>query len=332
MNDPVVSVIMISYNHEPYIRKAIESVLMQKTSFPFEIIIHDDASTDNSATIIREYAQKYPDKIVPILQTENKYSKNISIRRHYINPRIRGKYIATCECDDYWIGENKLQFQVDFLESHPEFSGCTHNCLLVDKAGNEFATQYSMYKRCKEHVYKLADAGIGAYFPGQTAALVYKKSALEFSNQEEEEDYYMIRTGSGDIVRNFLLLLKGDIYYFEPIMSAHRVVRDGGDSWSARVKGKNLSFERFASSRDMRKYAWRHYHRRFRNYYTTLRACINGIWCFIKKPNDINKQKLRKMIEEVHGLFVFVLYFIMLFIFSLPLIFQRHMVVKVRYL
>jgi len=98
---------------------------MQKTNFPVEILIHDDASTDGTADIIREYEAQYPDIIKPIYQTENQYSKGIKISQVYQFPRAKGKYIALCEGDDYWIDPYKLQKQVDFLEANPEY-GMVH--------------------------------------------------------------------------------------------------------------------------------------------------------------------------------------------------------------
>ena len=116
---PLVSICCATYNHERYIRDVIDGFLMQKTTFPIEIIIHDDASTDETARIVKEYAEKHPDLIVPIFQTENQYSKNKeSIFAWFVYPRSRGKYIALCEGDDYWVDPIKLQKQVDYLEKN----------------------------------------------------------------------------------------------------------------------------------------------------------------------------------------------------------------------
>lgn len=124
MDAPLISINVITYNHAPYIRQCLESILMQKTNFTFEILIHDDASTDGTADIIREYEALYPDIVKPVYQTENRYSKGLSISRLYQYPRIKGKYIALCEGDDYWIDPLKLQKQVDFLEQNTDYSIC----------------------------------------------------------------------------------------------------------------------------------------------------------------------------------------------------------------
>lgn len=121
-DQPVVSICCITYNHEPYIRQAIEGFLMQKTSFPIEVIIHDDASTDNTATIIREYQALHPEIIKPIFQTENQWSKGIKPSPTYVWPKAKGKYIALCEGDDYWTDPLKLTKQIQILEQDTDFA------------------------------------------------------------------------------------------------------------------------------------------------------------------------------------------------------------------
>lgn len=124
---PLVSVSTITYNHKDFIGRCIEGVLSQKTNFKIEYLIHDDCSTDGTTEIVKRYAEKYPDVIKPMYETENQYCKGGpwgSIVYNY--PRAKGKYIALCEGDDFWTDPYKLQKQVDFMESHPEYSVCFH--------------------------------------------------------------------------------------------------------------------------------------------------------------------------------------------------------------
>jgi len=123
----VVSISCITYNHAPYIRECLEGFLMQDCDFEYEILIHDDASTDGTQEIIEEYVQKYPDLIKPIYQTENQWSKEIRPTFSFNLPRAKGKYIALCEGDDYWTDPLKLQKQVDFLENNSDCSMCYHS-------------------------------------------------------------------------------------------------------------------------------------------------------------------------------------------------------------
>lgn len=134
-NTPLVSVCTLAYNHAPYIRECLEGILMQKTNFAFELLIHDDASTDGTADIIREYEAKYPNIIKPIYQIENQYSKGGRINSRFNFPRAKGKYIALCEGDDYWTDSLKLQKQVDFMEANEDYGLCytSINLLHLDK-------------------------------------------------------------------------------------------------------------------------------------------------------------------------------------------------------
>ena len=129
---PLVTIQCITYNHEPYIRQCLEGFVMQKTNFKFEAIVHDDASTDKTADIVREYAEKYPDIIKPIYETENQYSKSDGSLGRIMNAHTKGKYIALCEGDDYWTDPLKLQKQVDFLEANPEYVLTCHRYKIYD--------------------------------------------------------------------------------------------------------------------------------------------------------------------------------------------------------
>lgn len=133
---PLVSIFCASYNHENFIAQAIEGFLMQKTNFPFEIIITEDKSTDSTAQIIKEYESKYPEKFVVFYHKENLYSQKIDFFQTEVLPVIKGKYIAWCEGDDYWTDPHKLQEQVDFLEANPECSLVCHRYEQYDQENN----------------------------------------------------------------------------------------------------------------------------------------------------------------------------------------------------
>lgn len=125
MEKPImVSIVCNTYNHEKYIRDALDGFVKQETDFAYEVLIHDDASTDQTAQIIKQYEKQFPELIKPIYQTENQYCKHDGTISRLQNARAQGKYIATCEGDDYWTDPHKLQKQYDFMEKHPEYSMC----------------------------------------------------------------------------------------------------------------------------------------------------------------------------------------------------------------
>ena len=119
--NPVISICCITFNHQNYIAEAINSFLMQETNFPFEILIHDDASTDDTPIIIKKYEKAFPNIIKPIYQAENQYQECSLMNSRFNFPRAKGKYIALCEGDDYWTDCTKLQKQADFLEGNPNY-------------------------------------------------------------------------------------------------------------------------------------------------------------------------------------------------------------------
>lgn len=144
---PLVAIHCLVYNHEPYLRDCFEGFVMQQTNFPFVAIVHDDASTDGSAAIIREYEEKYPNIIKPIYEIENQYSKHDGSLGRIMNAAIDAtgaKYFAMCEGDDYWTDPLKLQKQVDFLEANPEYDMvCARFNHLVHETGE--IQQYDLY-------------------------------------------------------------------------------------------------------------------------------------------------------------------------------------------
>ena len=222
---PLVTVSCITYNHEKYIARALDSFLMQKTDFPFEIVIHDDASTDRTPEIIREYAEKYPEIIRPMYQKENQYSKGISnISGAFNFPRAEGKYIAMCEGDDYWIDDSKLQRQADYMEAHPECTMCFHSAKTESEDKALRAKEVRPYKRSKlctpeEVIDKRAN------YP--TASLMFSANLAKALPQWYHD------CPVGDIPIHIFMASKGTVYYMDRKMSVYQ--QGVSVSWSSQM-------------------------------------------------------------------------------------------------
>lgn len=216
----MVTIRCLTYNHEPYIRQCLDGFVMQKTNFRFEAVVHDDASTDGTASIIREYAEKYPDIIKPIYETENKYSKQDGSIRKILDAHTHGKYVAMCEGDDYWTDPYKLQKQVDFLESHPDYVMCSHRF-------DRYWQGNGVLEKDPDKDFKGADYDlknlIGGKWLTQTLTVMYRRSALDLI---QYRSYGM----SMDIILLYALLKNGKGYCFPESMGVYRY-HDGG-VWS----------------------------------------------------------------------------------------------------
>lgn len=198
----VVSICCLTYNHEPYVRECLDSFINQNTEFKYEILIHDDASTDNTASIIREYQDKYPEIIKPILQKENQHSKGIRVSATYNFSRAKGRYIAMCEGDDYWTDPLKLQKQVEFLDNNLDVNfsmGYVEN--YFQQTGEIRKRKINLPKR-KGGLYTRIDY---IKFPfSQTSTFVFRNKKLEYpewANKVHAADktLVLIATGSGKI-------------------------------------------------------------------------------------------------------------------------------------
>ena len=220
---PLVSICCVTYNHEPFIEDALEGFLIQETNFQFEILIHDDASTDKTADIIREYEKKYPNLIKPIFQKENQYSKGGKPGR--INrERAKGKYIAHCEGDDYWTDPLKLQKQVSFLEANPDYSMCFHS-VKIWKASDKKLVIDDITRDVPDttDIYELAK---GNYI--QTPSVVYRFGLIkEFPPQ-------MNKTPVQDYFLHMLNAQYGKIKKLNEVMAVYRV--HSGGIWSTKDK------------------------------------------------------------------------------------------------
>ena len=211
----MVSVIMLAYNCEEHITQAIESVAAQEVDFPYEILIGNDASTDATAQRIREAAQRHPQ----ILPVDRETNTGAAYNAYDLLMRSRGKYLAFCEGDDYWIDPHKLQRQVRFLESHPEYIGCAHRCLLVDDAGAPLRRQKLPWVKARRR-FTFRDFSGGRFLPGQTATVV--KRNLFRDSDEDWSILYSSNRNISDRISNALYLLRGDFYCSPEVLTAYR--------------------------------------------------------------------------------------------------------------
>ena len=213
----MVTIRCLTYNHEPYIRQCLEGFVMQKTNFRFEAIVHDDASTDGTAAIIREYAEKYPDIIKPIYETENQYSKHDGSLSRIMNANMHGKYVAMCEGDDYWIDPLKLQKQVDFLENHPKYSLTCHRYSIFDQEKKIMSD---------DGHNKLFGDKIGLEFTHDMPAWIAKTLTLLF-RRDASYEYCTYKGKKRDSALVYFLLKNGKGYCFNEVMGGYRLHKGG---------------------------------------------------------------------------------------------------------
>jgi len=219
---PIVSICTITYNHASFIIDCLQGFLMQKTTFPVEILIHDDASTDGTEEIIRDYAAKYPNLIKPLYEQENQWIKGRKGSHAFNFPRARGKYIALCEGDDYWTDPYKLQKQVDFLEANKDFIICLHDTIEVNEKGEFLKHRSDNFNFINEKKPQIASEIPVDWFLRTRGNFIHTSSFL-FRNIIS--DLSFINTGkiiSGDMLLLFLLLKNGRAQYLPESMSAYR--------------------------------------------------------------------------------------------------------------
>lgn len=193
---PLVSVFALTYNHKEYIARALNSILMQKTDFPIEIIVHDDCSTDGTTDIVCEYAAKYPEIVKPIIESVNLYSTHPNAFEYYgelIKTNCRGRYVAMLECDDYWRDPMKLQKQASFLEKHPEvgFAGSSYQVRLPDGIQDKIENRADEYWEKIDKREETDEYGEKWYLCGKlfdyakygnlchTSTLIFRKAIVE---------------------------------------------------------------------------------------------------------------------------------------------------------
>lgn len=237
--DIEVTACLITFNHEKYVAKAIEGMLHQKTKFKYEILVHDDASTDETVNIIKDYCKKYPGKIRTIFQKKNQFSQGLDkIILYFMLPEIRGKYMAFCEGDDFWSDENKLQKQYEAMQNKPDYSVCAHRTNVINENG-------SLTGRTIPFRFKL---------PFSLDGDEYIRFVLKNDNHLFHTSSLFVRTAcmkeiAGNLpefmkiskIEDRIILLylgtKGNIFYIDESMSNYRIMSEG--SWSSKMTGSH---------------------------------------------------------------------------------------------
>lgn len=230
-SSPLVAIDCRTYNQEKYIGDTLEGFVMQKTNFPYVAIVHDDASTDDTAQIIKQYAEKYPDIIKPIIETENQYSKADGSLTRVLKEACRNtnaKYIALCEGDDYWTDPNKLQLQVDFLEYNPEYSMCFHKVDILNEGTGKIDSGCNQTKT-KDYEHEEMQSRLNV---ATCSALMRKECYFEMPN-----DHDFVCT---DNVLWATCRSMGKVRGFDKVMGVYRRV---GTGWTAMTT--NLDKDRY---------------------------------------------------------------------------------------
>lgn len=278
-----VSVQCLTYNHERYIEQCLDGILMQKCNFHFEVILHDDASNDNTILILKEYIEKYPRIIKAILQTENKYKTNPLLPGLISLKACSGKYVAICEGDDYWTDPYKLQKQVDFLDSNPEFSSCFHavKCENAINANVFYIKRpFNINHSCEISIKQIIKGG-GGLIP-TNSLLLHNKLVFDFEEWAENSPV-------GDLPLVLVLAYRGKMGYIDEVMAVYRYLSIG--SWTSnffnsfqkrqKVLFSLLKFWDFFNTKTLRKFSTTIFSVKISLYVSILKLYISH---FLKMP------------------------------------------------
>lgn len=233
MQDIKVSIVMPVYNHDRFLRQALDSVLMQKTNFNYELIVGEDCSPDSCRDIIKEYEPLFDGKMIPIYR-----DKNIGAEDNVADciKKCRGKYLAYLEGDDYWTNENKLQVEVDFLDTHPEYMCVFHNNEIVDIEGKQ---QGLHFKRKDFHDYSVVD--VEEYrLPGHTSTCLERNDS-ESKLKLQKYDYLSkkYKRIPPDRIPPLVYLAISKVGVLPDCMSAYRLyIEENGTNWTSQNEGR----------------------------------------------------------------------------------------------
>lgn len=252
MDEIAVSVIMICYNQAQYIEQAVSSVLMQKTNFRYELLIGDDASTDETPEILKKLQKQHPNIIRLFLR---KHNLGATRNAYELLMEAKGKYLAFCEGDDYWLSEWKLSKQLDFLDKHKEYIGCSHYCVLVNEDGTPKGNNRISWVRYKDR-FTWKDFSGGRYLPGQTASIM-KRNIFQ-GDKGKYADIFLTHRNISDRQSMEIYLLQGDFHCIREYLSAYRqVLSPRNVTYQAYKNNKSRCLQEILLVEEMERYAQR---------------------------------------------------------------------------
>lgn len=231
---PTVSVIVVTYNHRDFLAAALDGIVQQAFDEPFEVIVHDDASTDGTTETLRDYARRYPDLIKPIYQTVNQHSLERGRVTRIVNAAAKGKYIALCEGDDIWTDPSKLAKQVAVLEADPSIAGTYHATRIIDRSGKE--TGKLMRETLPEQF--TVEETMAVVAPFHTSSFVYR-----VGRYPKELPAWTWKIPSVDMVLFTLVAGEGPLQMVEGVMSSYRK-HEGGITMTADFNGTLYHYQR----------------------------------------------------------------------------------------
>jgi glycosyltransferase involved in cell wall biosynthesis len=280
---PLVSISCITFNHASYLRQCLDSFLMQKIDFLIEIVIHDDASTDGTKAIIEEYQCKHPDMIFPMFQQENQYSQGLrGMMIRYNLPRCRGKYIACCEGDDYWLDPYKLQKQVDFMEQNPDYMFSMGRVNFLYQSSMTILPKKEFIDPAKHEFFTLGDYLKQPF--SQTSTFLFRNRQLEMPD-------WIPKVSAGD--QSLVIIMTGEegkIKFHDDYFSVYRV-NENSVMKSNFIKVLENNIQAF-------KY-WNEYTSYKYNKLLLSRIIENYIVYFIFKPRFMRKLYKNYFVESI---------------------------------
>ncbi len=295
-NDVMVSIICLAYNHEAFIKKTLDSFVNQKTNFKYEVIIHDDASTDRTADIIREYERLYPEIIRPIYQINNQHSQHISIIDNFVFPKLHGKYIAWCEGDDFWTDKTKLQQQVDALENNSSCGACISKVAFANLSGSRYG-RYAPQEHFETGVISGESFVNYCLYPSLNNTMAYQISGFMirsdiYSDYISKSPEYRKFFKVGDVPVFLYAGTCADVYYIDSAMSNYRT--SNSSSWSGKNRADTKRYVLHYDTEIKALYAFDSY--TDGKYHKCVeKAVLNRKFRIYEKTHDIKQLKQREM-------------------------------------